>query len=115
MIHTLLGSSWPVFLGLTLVLFGGCAWMMGQGLARSWKPRWHVGPYAALMAAADRFLAWGLFGETLLAPLGLAAAFVALAAIAALAWSVTRAGVMVRQYPWLYERAGLTGWRARAS
>jgi hypothetical protein len=33
--------------------------------------------------------------------------------LAALAWRLTRASQMVRQYPWLYRRKGLLGWEER--
>jgi hypothetical protein len=34
-----------------------------------------------------------------------------LALIASAAWRATRARRMTLQYPWLYERVGLFGWR----
>jgi hypothetical protein len=33
--------------------------------------------------------------------------------IAAFAFRLTRARKMVSQYPWLYERVGVFGWRSR--
>ena len=62
----LLGISWPIFIGLTLVLFGGCAFMTGQSLASGWRPAWLALPYALLLAAGDRFLAFALFQRPLL-------------------------------------------------
>jgi branched-chain amino acid transport system ATP-binding protein len=70
-------------------------------------------PYALLLAAADRFLLYALFDGDLLSPSGFVVAFLVLAALCLLAWRVTRARRMVAQYPWLYERAGLFGWRER--
>ena len=34
-------------------------------------------------------------------------------AVAAFAYRLTRARLMVRQYPWLYQRKGLLGWEER--
>ncbi len=55
-------TSVPVFIGLTVVLFGGCAFMTGQALATTWRPLWQVIPYALMLGAADRFLGFALFG-----------------------------------------------------
>jgi len=35
-------------------------------------------------------------------------------AIASLAYRLTQARKMVSQYPWLYDRAGLFGWRTKS-
>jgi hypothetical protein len=101
------------FLVMTVVLFGGAAAMMGQALARNWRPPWQIVLYAALLAAADRFLLYALFGAALLSPGGYAAAAAILLAAAGASFRVTRARRMVAQYPWLYERAGVFGWRER--
>src|SRR5262245_251485 len=55
------GTSLAVFIGLTVILFGGAAFMTGQALAGTWRPFWHAVPYALLLAAFDRFLIFGLF------------------------------------------------------
>jgi len=44
---------------------------------------------------------------------GFVLAWAYLGAVALLAWRITLARKMVRQYPWLYEPHGLLGWRAR--
>lgn len=111
--ETIIGSSWPVFWVLTVVLFGGAAWMTGQAVAGGWKPIWQLAGYALLLAAGNRFLVFALFDGELLAVLPLVTAFVALVAIAFAAHRVTRAGQMAGQYPWLYERSGLFSWRER--
>jgi len=109
----LFGVSLPVFIGLTLVLFGGCAFMTGQAMAQSWKPVGLALPYALLLAAGDRFLAYGLFQEPLLTLPGFLFNGVVLLLILLLAFHLTRARRMITQYPWLYRRAGLFGWRER--
>ncbi len=109
----ILGSELGVFIGLTIVLFGGCAFMMGQALANSWRPSWQPAPYCVLLALVNRFLAWSLFGSD---PLSVAGFFVDLLIVLAFAYGgffLTRANKMVNQYPWLYERATPFTWRAR--
>lgn len=107
------GTTLPVSLGITLVLAGGCASMTGRALALNWRPDWQVLPYCLLLALADRFLIFALFGGELLSPSGYAADFALLLVVAGATFQVARARQMVRQYPWAYERAGLAGWRER--
>ena len=109
----LLGGPAPSFFGMTLVLFGAAAAMTGQALARNWRGAGQLVPYALLLAAGDRFLLYALFGARLLSITGYGLAALLLLAIAALAFRVTRARRMTAQYPWLYRRAGLFGWRER--
>ncbi|WP_374447426.1 DUF6867 family protein [Stella sp.] len=112
--ESLLGTSLPVFVGLTLILFGGAAWMTGQAVASTWRPWWQTVPYSFLLGVGDRFLTFALFGGELLSPLGYLVHSLVLLAIASLAHRAMRVHRMVTQYPWLYERAGLLSWRARA-
>jgi len=108
-----LGASIGEFVAVTLVLFGGAGFLMGQALAQTWRPAWHAVPYALLMALANRFLAYALFGATLTAPVPFAFDAVVVLALALVAFGLTRARAMTRQYPWLYEPDGLFGWRDR--
>jgi len=103
------------FLVVTVLLFGAAASLSGQALARNWRPAWQIVVYTALLAAADRFLLYALFGADLASLVAYAAAWVILLAAASLGYRVTRARRMVAQYPWLYERAGPFGWRERRS
>jgi hypothetical protein len=103
------------FLVVTVVLFGGAAAVAGQALARNWRPVWQIGLYGLLLAAADRFLLFALFGAPLLSPGGYFAAAAILLVAAGTSFRVTRARRMVAQYPWLYERAGPFGWRGRGT
>lgn len=103
---------WP-FLGLTVVLFGGGAFMMGQALAVTWRPLWHAVAYGFLLAAGARFLSYALFGARLLSIGGYIASVVILVAIALLAYRLARARSMVTQYPWLYEKEGAFSWREK--
>ena len=65
------------------------------------------------MALGARFLSFALLGGPLLSLSGFLAVWGWLAAVALLARQATLARSMVRQYPWLYEHAGLLGWKAR--
>jgi len=108
-----LTADWPVFLGLTLCLFGVGAWLMGAAIAGTWRPFWQVIGYGVLLTLFDRFLHWGLFGGVLLSPLGFLRDGTAIIAIGLLSWRLKQVERMVRQYPWLYEKAGPLSWRVR--
>lgn len=110
MIHSL-----PVFIGVTLLFMGGCAFMTGQAVANTWRPLWHALFYCLPLGAADRFLAFALFDAPLLSWAAFLLDTALVAAVAAGSWQATRARRMCLQYPWLYERAGLFGWRERVS
>jgi hypothetical protein len=108
-----LGAAPASFLGLTLLLFGAAATASGRALARNWRPVWQIVPYALLLAAGDRFLLYALFGGELLSATGYAAAAALLLALCFAAFRLTLVRLMLRQYPWLYEKAGPLAWRAR--
>lgn len=115
-------------LTLTLILFGGAAVLMGNAIADTWRPWWQNITYGALLAVADQFLGFALFDgpffiDSLVSsdggPFGPALLeylfdTVIICAIALLAHRVTLARKMVAQYPWLYERTGPLGWRAKS-
>jgi len=112
---TALGASLPVFLGLTVGLFGLASFLAGQALARGWKPAWQILLFCLLLTAFDRFLVYALFDGDLLSRLGFAVHAIVLLAISTIAYRLTLAHKMVAQYPWLFERAGPFGWRERKS
>lgn len=107
------GQSLLEILFVTGFLGGGAAWLAGQAIARTWRPIWHVVCYMVILGAAIRFAHFALFDAALLLPTAYAADVTYVAALGCLSWRVTRATQMVRQYPWLYERAGLVSWRDR--
>jgi hypothetical protein len=109
----LLGTSWDVFVGVTVVLAGGIAFMMGQAIARSWLQAWQVVAYSLLLAVATRFFVYALFDGRMLLLSGYLIDAVVLMALALLAFRLTRVQMMVKQYPWLYERAGPLAYRER--
>ena len=106
-------ESWFQILFITGMLGGGAAWLAGRAIAGTWRPFWHVLGYMALLGAAVRFVHFALFEADLLSPASYLADTLYLVAVGSLAWRVTRAAQMVRQYPWLYERTSPVTWRDR--
>lgn len=109
-----LGTSWSVFIGVTVILMGFASFMTGQAVAKAWHPMWQVILYTILLGAADRFLIFALFHGVLLHLSGYIIDTLVLMGIAALGYRLTLARNMVEQYPWLYERNGPLGWREKA-
>jgi ABC-type uncharacterized transport system permease subunit len=112
-VESILGTSVGVFLGITVALIGFAAFMTGQALANTWKPMWHAVVYAILLGFVDRFLTFALFEGELLSLSGYLIDTAVLVVIILLAFRISQARKMVGQYPWLYERAGLFGWRQK--
>jgi hypothetical protein len=106
----LIGSTVAVFLGVTVVMAGGAGFLMGQALARGWRPWWQVVTYAVMLLLFERFLAENLFGST--SPiLGIVVSYLVILGLSWLGYLITRAHKMVQQYPWLYERNSPISWR----
>ena len=59
--ENLLGTSIVVFIGLTVILFGGSAIMTGRALAVTWRPYWLAFPYCILLGLGCRYLTFALF------------------------------------------------------
>jgi hypothetical protein len=113
-VEALLGTSFGVFIALTLIVAGGAAIMTGRAFADAWKPAWQVLLACVGLALADRFLVYALFDGELLSLGGLVIGFLVLTALAMLAYRVTLVRKMVIQYPWRYERTSLFHYRERA-
>ena len=111
----LLGTSVPVFIGMTVLLFGFAAFMTGQALANTWQPVWKVAPYGILLAVGDRFLIFALFEGELLSASGFIVDAMVLVALTAVSFRLVQVRKMASQYPWLYESDGLFNWRDRQS
>lgn len=109
----LLGTSIPVFIAITVVIVGFAAYMAGQALGNTWKPLWHLIGYDILLGCADRFLIFSLFDGELLSATGYLIDTAVLFAISFFAYRINRVNRMVSQYPWLYERSGMFGWRSK--
>lgn len=116
-------SVWA-FLIITVILGGGGAFLTGRAVAGAWRP-FRLAALAMLpLAAAVRFLHWGLLldaalpawrdaqGSLLSLHYFLTDALVLIAA-AGLGWRLERARQMTRQYPWLYRRTGPFTWTDR--
>lgn len=104
-----------ISLFITVILVGFAAFMTGQAIANTWRPAWQMIPYGLMLGFADRFLIWGLFDDTDgLSVTGYLIDTAFLLAVGFAAYRMTLARVMVKQYPWLYDRAGLFGWREKA-
>lgn len=109
----ILGGASGSFFGMTVGLFGFAALLTGRAMAETWRPGWQIMPAALLLAAADRFLLYALFEGKLLSFGGFLVAAALLALIMTASYYHARAGRMVQQYPWLYERSGPFGWRPK--
>ena len=111
--ESLLGTTIPVYIGVVVIIMGFCAYMTGQAIAVTWKPVWQVVVYSILLGFAARFLVFALYEGKLLSLSGYAIDTIVMLAIGSFAYMVNRARKMVSQYPWIYERSGLFGWRRR--
>ena len=111
MMESLLGTSPGVFLAITGVLTGFCAFMTGQAVADTWRPYWHVIVYCALLGGVARFLIYGLFDGALTSVSGYLIGTALLILFGSFAFLAKRARKMVCQYPWLYRRTGLFAWQ----
>jgi hypothetical protein len=111
--ESLLGTSFAVFIGLTVIITGGAAIMTGRALADGWKPAWMVVAACFGLGLADRFLVYALFEGELLSLSGFLIHFAVIAALALLAWRITAVRKMATQYPWRYERSSLFAYRVK--
>jgi hypothetical protein len=106
-------TIWQI-LFVTGILGGGAAALSGRAIALTWRPYWHVVVYMLLLGAAVRFVHFALFEADLLSLPSYVVDTLYFVALGSLSFRLTRSGQMVRQYPWLYERAGPLAWRERA-
>lgn len=102
-----------VFVFVTLALGGAASWATGRAVAITWKPLWQLAAYMGLMTLAVRFLHFALFKQPFLTPGNVLIDFLSLFAIAYLGYRVHRTHQMPGQYPWLFERSGMVGWRRK--
>jgi len=105
------GESIAHVLLVTGVLGAGAAWLAGRAIAGAWRPAWQVVGTAFLLAAAARFVHFALLQGDITSLSSFCVDLLFLVAVGLLAWRTTRAAQMVRQYPWLYGRAGPLCWR----
>jgi len=109
----LLGTSYAVFIGVTLIFMCGCAMLMGRAQARAWRPVKMCVLYAILLGLADRFLIATLFGGEWRSVTGFFIDTYVIILAALVSYRLTLAAQMVRQYPWLYRRRFLFAWKKR--
>lgn len=102
--EVVLGTTLPIFIGLTVILVGGAAILTGRAVANNWKPAWQVVAACFGLALANRFLTYALFQGELLSILGLLVSFLVLTAMGLAAWRMTQVAKFVGQYPWRYRR-----------
>ena len=105
------GESIAPIVLVTFVVGGGAAALSGRAIARAWGRQWQVVVTALLLGAATRFFHFALFDGELLSLPSYCCDTVILLIFGLIAWRATRAAQMVRQYPWLYARAGPLNWR----
>jgi hypothetical protein len=96
-----------------LVLFWPASFATGQRVAVAWRHWAKIAFYTALLSAALRFFDYALAGGELWSAGGFLLGWAAQFAMGAVAYRLTRASQMVRQYPWLYQRKGLLSWEER--
>ena len=97
--HELLDArSLMVFFGISVVLGGATAAAAGRALALNWSPAWQGALYAALVAAAARFLHYALYAEPFLTPFGYMLDFAAALAFLALGFALARKRQMKTHY-----------------
>ena len=96
-----------------IVLVGPASYAAGQGAGATWRPWRQLILYGALLSAGLRFFDYALGGGELWSISGFLLGWAVQLAVAAFAYRLTRARLMVRQYPWLYQRKGLLGWEER--
>ncbi len=106
-------GSLGVFILITVLMGGGAAWLAGRAIAATWRPWWHAAIYMLILGMVVRFMHFALFEGTLIAPYYylVDAAFCLIFGL--LGYRVTRAGQMVMQYRWLFNRSGPFSWVRR--
>ena len=109
-----LGNTPAKWLLTLVVIVLPAALATGRSVAITWRPGWQAVAYCGLLAATHRFIDYALSDGELWVLGGFVVAWVMLAAAGLAMHRATRAAMMVAQYPWLHERAGLFGWRDRA-
>lgn len=94
-------DSFGVFLLVTVILGGGCAWLAARAVAQTWRPWWQVMLYMLVLGFAVRFIHYALFDGTLTSPYYYAVDTAILTVIAIAGFRSTRRRQMARQYGFL--------------
>ncbi|WP_420408237.1 DUF6867 family protein [Hoeflea sp.] len=101
------------FIFVTMILGGGTAWMTGRAVAQTWRTPLQLVGYMLILGLAVRFIHFALFEGTLLSGYYFLIDFVVILIFAFLGMRYTRAGQIVRQYGFAFERAGPLNWRQK--
>jgi hypothetical protein len=96
---------------VTGLIGAGAAWLSGRAIAAAWRGKSRVVLTAILLGAAARFFHFALFQGQLLSAASFACDTLIFLVAGLVAWQATRTSLVVRQYPWLYVRAGPLTWR----
>jgi branched-chain amino acid transport system ATP-binding protein len=100
-----------------MLLFCFFGYVSGRALAENWRPAWQVALYGSLLSVGARLMALVLFARHLRGlideSIELSLLALMIVGITALSFRLTLARQMPLQYPWLYERRGLFGWREK--
>ncbi|MEM1371044.1 MAG: DUF6867 family protein [Pseudomonadota bacterium] len=107
-------SGLAVFLTVTVVIAGAAAFATGRAVARQWKPLGLLAFYVLLLTGACRFLHYALFAQPFLDLRNVVIDFAVLLAIALIGYRFARHRQITEQYPWLFTRSGLLGWKQRS-
>ena len=98
-----------IFVLLT-VIGGAAAWSTGRGLAKGWSPIWLIVPGMIVLSAAVHFLHLSLFQEDQASIHHYLVMLAILLGVAWIGYRAKRASQMATQYPWAFEKSGLS-WR----
>ncbi len=101
------------FLFVTLLLGGWAAWMTGRACAKTWRSYPTLVIYLLGLGLAIRFIHHALFNGTMLTAQYYLVDTIVLLVLGTLGYRYTRTNQMVRQYHWLYDRAGALSWKAK--
>jgi hypothetical protein len=107
----ILGNSYAVFAGFTVTCMCSAAAFLGMTFAREWRPARHLLPFGIALGLIDRLVAHALFQADLFSPGGFTIDTYCILLAAVLAYRLTLAAQLQRQYPWIYRRFLLFGWR----
>jgi hypothetical protein len=107
----ILGNSYAMFVGFTVCCMCSSAALVGITFAREWRPARHLLPIGIALGLIDRVLAHLLFQAEFLAAGGFVLDTYCILLAATLAYRLTLAAQLQRQYPWMYRRFLLFGWR----
>ena len=111
MTESILLHHFLVFFLFTVSFMGGASFLMGRALAKTWRSVWWVCVYSCALAAVDRFFVYALFQGELLSLFFYVVDTSVILIIGLLAYRLNFVSVLVRQYPWIYERTTLLTYR----